>query len=86
MHYEITNLLEKAPQGCDSPLTQLEMLEWTGAPKPEPLEVEIVHPSYQPSKAELEEDLRVDASFEEAVDALAQPVSIRHIARPKPGH
>lgn len=50
--------------------------------KREPREVKIVHPSYQPSKAELEADLRVEASFEEAVDALAQPVRIRHVTRP----
>ena len=49
----------------------------------EPREVEIVHPSYQPSKAELEDDLRVDTGFEEAVDALTKPVRIRHIYRPK---
>ena len=53
--------------------------------KPKPREVEIVHSSYQPSKAELDEDMRVEAGFEEAVDALAQPVSIRYIDRPKPG-
>ena len=57
----------------------------TDKQKAEPPEVEIVHPSYQPSKAELEADLRVEASFEEAVDALAKPVRIRHIMRPKPG-
>ncbi len=51
--------------------------------KPKPREVEIVHPSYQPSKAELEEDKRVNATFEEAIEALAKPVSIRHIPRPK---
>ena len=48
----------------------------------EPPVFELVHPSYQPSKAELEEDLRVDATFEEAVQALAQPVKIRYIKRP----
>ncbi len=53
--------------------------------KPDPREVEVVHPSYQPSKAELEADMRVDASFEEGVDALTQPVNTRYIARPKPG-
>ena len=42
--------------------------------KPAPREVKIVHPDYQPSKAELEEDLRVDA--------LSQPVSIHYINRP----
>ena len=46
-------------------------------------EVEVVHPSYQPSKAELEEDMRVDATFEEAVQALAQPVRIRYVNRPR---
>ena len=45
--------------------------------------VEIVSPSYQPSKAELEEDMRVNATFEEAVDALTMPVNIRYIHRPK---
>lgn len=49
--------------------------------KPEPREVELLHPSYQPSKAELEEDLRVDATFEEAVQALAQPVKVRYVSR-----
>ncbi len=48
-----------------------------------PREVEIVSPDYQPSAAELEEDTRVDATFDEAVDALTKPVSIRYIDRPK---
>ena len=47
-------------------------------------EIEIVRPNYQPSKAELAEDLRVNATFDEVVDALTQPVSIRYIDRPKP--
>ena len=51
--------------------------------KPEPREVKIIHPDYQPSKAELEADTRVDATFEEAVQALAQPVKILYIKRPK---
>ena len=50
----------------------------------EPRKVEIAHPSYQPSKAELEEDTRVDATFDEAVAALARPVRIRYVRRPKP--
>lgn len=53
------------------------------SPKTKPREVEIVHPSYQPSKAELEEDARVNATFEEAVKALTKPVTIRHIPKPK---
>ena len=52
--------------------------------KPKPREVEIVHPDYQPSAAELEEDVRVEATFDEAVDALTRPVSIRYVDRPKP--
>ena len=52
-------------------------------PKLPPPEVKIVRPSYQPSKAELEEDMRVDATFDEAVKALTRPVRIRYIPRPK---
>ena len=51
--------------------------------RPAPREVEVVHPSYQPSKAELEADTRVDATFEEAVQALVRPVRIRYVPRPK---
>ena len=50
---------------------------------PQPREVEVVHPSYQPSRAELEEDMRVNVTFEEAIQALAQPVRIRYIKRPR---
>ena len=52
--------------------------------KPKAREVEIVRPEYQPSATELEEDTRVDATFNEAVDALAKPVCIRYVDRPKP--
>ena len=52
-------------------------------PKP-PRDVEIVRPVYQPSKSELGEDMRVGATFDEAVDALTRPVRIRYIDRPKP--
>ena len=45
--------------------------------------VEVAHAAYQPSKAELEADLRVDATFDEAVEALTWPVNIRHVSRPK---
>lgn len=43
-----------------------------------PCDVEVVHPSYQPSRAKLNEDMRVDATFEEAARALARPARIRH--------
>ena len=52
------------------------------AAKDRPREVEIAHPSYQPSKAELEADMRVNASFEEAVDALVKPVRMRYVDKP----
>lgn len=45
--------------------------------------LDVAHPSYQPSKAELEEDARVNATFEEAVKALVKPVKINYIPRPK---
>lgn len=45
--------------------------------------VDVVSPNYQPNTAELKEDARADATFEEAVSALAQPVWMRYIERPK---
>ena len=47
--------------------------------KPKPREVEIVHASYQPSRAELREDLRVNATFKELAKAVVQPVKVRWI-------
>ena len=56
----------------------------TSQPKRQPpRQVDIVKPTYQPSKAELEEDLRVNATFEEAVSALTRPVQVNYIPRPK---
>ena len=49
-------------------------------PKPT---VDILHPSYQPSRAELREDLRVDATIEEAVGALLGPARVRYVNPPK---
>lgn len=46
-------------------------------------EVKIVSPDYQPNKAELEADMRVSASFDEAIEALCQPVSISYIEKPR---
>ena len=34
---------------------------------------------YQPSKAELEEDMRIDATPEELARAILQPVKVKHI-------
>lgn len=51
--------------------------------KPDPPEVEIIHPSYQPSRAELRKDLRVDATFEKVVAASLRPMKIRSVLPPK---
>ncbi|MCY4260662.1 MAG: hypothetical protein OXC91_10420 [Rhodobacteraceae bacterium] len=45
--------------------------------------VRIARKDYQPGKAELEADLRVDATFEEAIDALCRPVKIERVERPE---
>ncbi len=46
-------------------------------PKSTPREIEVVHPSYQPSRAELRDD------FERAAKALVRPVSVRYVSSPK---
>ena len=48
-----------------------------------PREVELPHHTYQPSRAELREDTRVDATFEEVVEAVLRPVKIRYVKSPK---
>lgn len=45
--------------------------------------VDVVSPDYQPNKAELEEDMRVPATFDEALDALAKPVQVRYVDSPE---
>ena len=46
--------------------------------------VEIIHQSYQPSKAELEADARIKGvTFKQAIAALVRPVRIRRV-RPRP--
>ena len=47
--------------------------------------VEIVHQSYQPSKAELEADVRIKGvSFKQAIKTLVRPVQIRRVKAAKP--
>ncbi len=46
--------------------------------------VKIVSLDYQPSAAKPEEDVRVYAMFDEAVDAFTRPVSIRYVDRTRP--
>ena len=60
----------------------VEREEETELRRPEPVEVEVVSSTHQPTKAELEEDLRVNVSFEEALDALVMPVKIKRVPRP----
>ena len=45
--------------------------------------VEVVHPRYQPTKAEMEEDMRINASPEKIAKAVMGRVEVRHIPRPK---
>ena len=52
-------------------------------PRKPPRTVDVVALTYQPSKAELEEDVRVQATFEEAVSALARRTDVSYIPRPK---
>ena len=42
-------------------------------------EVEVPHPSYQPNARELNEDLRLKGTFEDAIKALIRPVKIRRV-------
>ena len=46
--------------------------------------IELVKSSYQPSKDELHQDMRIDASPEEVAKAVMQRVDVRHIRKPKP--
>ena len=50
--------------------------------QPQTRTVDVVDPSYQPSRSELREDLRVDATFEELSKAVVQPVKVRYV-KPK---
>ena len=45
----------------------------------QPRTVDVVDPSYQPSRAELREDLRINATFEELVKAVVQPVKVQYV-------
>ena len=50
----------------------------------QPRRVELVRPTYQPSKAELEESITLpQISLEEAARRLMEPVEIHYIERPR---
>ncbi len=53
------------------------------SPHKTPRTVEIVRSDYQPSKTELEEDMNIDASFEDLMQMVAEPVTIKYAPRPK---
>ena len=53
------------------------------SPRKKPHAVEVVRSDYQPSKAELEKDMSIDASLEELIQSVAEPVGIKYIPRPK---
>ena len=46
--------------------------------KPDKPVVKVKHSSYQPSKAELNEDMRVDASPEDIARAVGRQVEVRY--------
>jgi len=48
--------------------------------------VELKHPSYQPSVAELNEDVRIDATPEQLARALGRQVDVRHSKPETPKH
>ena len=52
-------------------------------PPKKPRTVEIVRSDYQPSKADLEEDVSIDASFDDLAQAVMEPVEIKYTPRPK---
>ena len=45
--------------------------------------VDIAATHYQPTRKELKADLRVPATFDEATDALCNPVQVRQVDRNK---
>ena len=46
------------------------------------LTIEVPDTSYQPTKAELEEDVSIDATPEEVARAIMQPVKIKELTKP----
>lgn len=44
--------------------------------------VRVMRPSYQPSKADLEADVQINANFQELTDAVVRDVTVVYIAPP----
>lgn len=51
--------------------------------EPKPRKLKLVKSSYQPTKAELQETIKLDACFEDLVQAMVQPVDIEWTDKPK---
>ena len=51
--------------------------------KPKLRKLKLAKSSYQPNKAELEEIVRVDATFDEVLSVMLQPVEIEWLEKPK---
>ena len=51
--------------------------------KSKPRKVTLVDSGYEPTKAELEEEFEIDATFDELVRAVAEPVEIEYVKKPK---
>ena len=51
--------------------------------QPKPRKVKLVKSSYQPSKVELQEEVKLDCSFDELFQAMFQPVDVEWIERPE---
>ena len=52
-------------------------------PKKQVKTVEVVDSSYQPSKAELEEDMSIDKTPDKVAKALTQTVNVRRVKNPR---
>ena len=46
---------------------------------PGPRKVEVPDSSYQPNREELQQDLRREGTFEDAIKALVKPVKIKRV-------
>ena len=53
--------------------------------KPEPRTIEIPDRSYEPSRTELRDDLRLKGTFEEAMKVLVRPDKVRKVMPAKEG-
>ena len=49
----------------------------------EPRKITAVDSSYEPTKKELEEEFKIDATFEELTRAVVQPVDIEYTKTPE---